>query len=245
MTKRLDRHKPVEGSTKQTPTPSREELGQKSYEQGHSFEKKVAELYRLLHYDVEHGRLFSGRQVDLILTGRLGDLTLCRAIECKVGPVNADHIDSFIAKLHLVRAEYPTVQGSIISAVSFTDAIKSQAHREGIQLTLYRDLAAQLLDGHSYAHSLCARDCEKHLSAIRWTSTSNPILVSMPPVIVPRRFSLSLNGSRQGIGTNLRFLETWAWEVILIENDCLSPSHIVFEGTAGKPPSCFDRPPKC
>lgn len=138
---------------------SRMERGRKSYEGGHSFEDRVAELYRLLHYDVEHGRLFSGRQVDIFLIGRFGDLIVHRAIECKVGPVKAEHIDSFIAKLRLVRREYPSAQGTIISSTSFTDAIKSQAAQEGIQLTLYRDLAAQLLDGHAYAQNLI-RYCE-------------------------------------------------------------------------------------
>jgi RNA polymerase sigma factor (sigma-70 family) len=139
--------------------PDRAEAGRRGYEEGHSFEKRVSELYRLLHYDIEHGRLFSGRQIDLFLTGRFGDLTLYRAIECKVGPVKADHLDSFIAKLHLVRREYPSAQGTIVSAVSFTDAITSQAAQEGVQLTLYRDLAAQLFDGHAYVKGLM-EDCE-------------------------------------------------------------------------------------
>lgn len=128
--------------------------GRRSYEDGHSFEDRVDELYRLLHYKVEHGRLFAGRQVDLFLIGRFGDMTLHRAIECKVGQVKSDHIDSFIAKLRLVQREYPAASGTIVSAVSFTDAVASQAAQEGIQLTLYRDLAAQLFDGNSYAQSL-------------------------------------------------------------------------------------------
>ncbi len=84
------------------------EMGRRSYEEGYSFEERVSELYRLLRYDVENGRLFSGRQVDLFLTGHFGDLTVYRAIECKNGTVKADHIDSFVAKLRLVRREYPS-----------------------------------------------------------------------------------------------------------------------------------------
>lgn len=83
----------------------------------------MAELYRLLRYNVEQGRLFSGRQIDLFLSGRFSDLILQRAIECKAGPVKAEHIDEFIAKLRLVRREFPAAQGTIISGVSFTDAI--------------------------------------------------------------------------------------------------------------------------
>ena len=135
-------------------TAGRAEQGRRSYEEGHSFEDRVAELYRLLCYDVVHGRIFSGRQVDLFLTGRFGDLTVYRAIECKISPLKAEHIDSFIAKLRLVRREYPSAQGTMVSAASFTDAITAQAAQEGIQLTLFRDLAAQLFDGHVYAQNI-------------------------------------------------------------------------------------------
>ena len=130
------------------------EQGRRNNEGGHSFEERAAELYRLLRYDVEHGRLFSGRQVDLFLTTRLGDITIRRAVECKSGPVKAEHIDEFLIKFRLVRREYPTAIGTIISLASFTDAVASHAAAEGIQLTLYRDLAAQLLDGHLYAQNL-------------------------------------------------------------------------------------------
>ena len=143
------------------PTLSRVEQGRQSQREGQYFEDRVGELYRLLRYNVEHGRLFSGHQVDLFLTGRFGDLTLHRAIECKAGPVKAEHIDEFIAKLRLVRRGYPAAQGTIISGVSFTDAIAAQAVQEGIQLTLYRDLAAQLFDGHGYVRSLIA-ECESN-----------------------------------------------------------------------------------
>ncbi len=137
------------------------EMGRRSYEEGYSFEERVSELYRLLRYDVENGRLFSGRQVDLFLTGHFGDLTVYRAIECKNGTVKADHIDSFVAKLRLVRREYPSALGTIVSAVSFTDAVASQAAQEGIQLTLYRDLSAQLFDGHAYVNNL-KRECDSN-----------------------------------------------------------------------------------
>jgi hypothetical protein len=137
----------------------RSERGAQSYREGYSFEEKVAELYRLLHYEVEHGRIFGGRQVDLFITTTYGDMRIQRAIECKAGPVLADHIDSFVAKLRLVRTEYPATHGTIISGASFTDAVTAHAAREGIQLTLYRDLAAQLFDGHAYAQNLL-RECQ-------------------------------------------------------------------------------------
>ena len=138
---------------------NRKKRGADSYREGYSFEDKVAELYRLLHYNVEHGRIFGGRQVDLFITTSFGDMKLQRAIECKAGAVLVEHIDSFIAKLRLVRCEYPAALGTIVSGVSFTDAVTAHAVREGIQLTLHRDLAAQLFDGYGYAQNLL-RECE-------------------------------------------------------------------------------------
>jgi RNA polymerase sigma factor (sigma-70 family) len=132
----------------------RKELGRLSHEKGYNFEDQVAELYRLQHYKVEHGRIFSGRQVDIFLERKLADLTIYRAIECKSGPVKAEDIDSFVAKLTLVKKEYPSALGTIVSGSTFTDAVTTHAHAVGIQLTLIRDLSAQLFDGQAYVRNL-------------------------------------------------------------------------------------------
>lgn len=130
------------------------ELGAKNYAKGYSFEDEVNELYRLQHYEVEHNRLFGGRQIDFFLTRRLADLTIYRAIEAKSGPVGADEIDAFTAKLQLVRIEYPSAIGTIVSGSTFTAAVAAHAAAVGIQLTLFRDLAAQLFDGNGYVRNL-------------------------------------------------------------------------------------------
>ncbi len=139
----------------------RSDIGRRNYEEGHAFEQRVAELYRLQGYEVEHGRLFSGRQVDLFISRRLGDYSLQRAIECKAGRVRAEDLDSFYSKLRAVSAEYPRVDGTIVSNDGFSDAIASQAHALGVQLTLFRDLSASLFDGHKYAHWL-VNECESN-----------------------------------------------------------------------------------
>jgi uncharacterized protein YjbI with pentapeptide repeats len=136
------------------PLTSRQELGKLSEQRGRSFEERVVETYKLLHYQVEHGRLFSGRQVDIFLIGHFGDLTVHRAIECKAGPVSVDDLDVFLHKLVLVHRDYPGALGTIVSGISFTDAVTAHAAAIGVQLTLLRDLSGQLLDGHGYARSL-------------------------------------------------------------------------------------------
>ncbi|MFX0140071.1 MAG: TIR domain-containing protein [Candidatus Hodarchaeota archaeon] len=137
----------------------RSKIGIESQKKGRTFEERVAELYRLLHYKVNHGRIFSGRQVDIFLIGKFGDLTIHRAIECKSGEVFTSHIDNFLTKLRLVQKEFPSAQGTIVSGTSFSDAVISNAAALGIQLITYRDLEAQLFDGFSYAKSLI-NECE-------------------------------------------------------------------------------------
>ena len=133
---------------------SRKVRGRKNYKAGYAFEDRVAEAYRLLGYKVEHGRLFGGRQVDLYLELKLGDLQVRRAIECKAGGVTADHLDKFLIKLDLVKQEYPDALGTVISGASFTNEVRTHANTKGIQLTSYRELSAQILDAPSYAQAL-------------------------------------------------------------------------------------------
>jgi hypothetical protein len=121
-----------------------------NYAKGYSFEDRVAEAYRLLGYSVEHGRIFSGRQVDLFLDGVFGDVRLVRAIECKVGDVTTDDIDRFLLKLALVKREYPIASGTVVGGRAFTDAVTSHAAAVGVQLTYYKDLHAQLIEGTGY-----------------------------------------------------------------------------------------------
>jgi uncharacterized protein YjbI with pentapeptide repeats len=133
---------------------NRSTQGAQNAEQGAIFEQRVAEIYRLMGYEVTHGQIFSGRQVDLILRMTVGDLIVVRAIECKRGPVRTDDLDAFINKLKLVRHELPLAQGAIVTGDKFTDATEAHAAREGVQLITYWDLSAKLFNGEAYAVSL-------------------------------------------------------------------------------------------
>lgn len=145
----------TQNKAKSSPSPS--DRGRDNQQKGAWFEQQIADLYRLLHYDVEHGRLFEGRQVDLFLAGRFGDLAVYRAIECKAGPVTTEHVDKLLLKLQLVRRQYPSAQGTIVAMSGFTDAVTSHAAAVGIQLTEHRDLQAHLFDAHNYVHALLDR----------------------------------------------------------------------------------------
>ncbi|HEX5411041.1 MAG TPA: pentapeptide repeat-containing protein [Terriglobia bacterium] len=139
----------------------RQTQGRENYERGYAFEDRVADTYRLLGYAVSGGRFFSGRQVDLFLQQNLGDLQINRAVECKVGEVTADDLDKFALKLKLVRREFPDASGTIVGGLSFTDTVRTHASAEGIHIISYRELSAQILDGHLYAQAL-VREIEQN-----------------------------------------------------------------------------------
>ncbi len=124
-----------------------------------SFTEKVATLYKLLHYDVDQEKVIYGRNVGLFLTGHFGDMTIYRVIDCVPGQVTVQHIDDLVRKLELMRREYPTAYGSIITGVSFIENIIDQSKALGIQIVTYTNLLAQLLDGHIYADAIL-RECE-------------------------------------------------------------------------------------
>ncbi len=141
-------------SQKETTIEARQRAGRERREKGAQFEEKVAEYFRLHHYDVQHGRLFGGRQVDIFLTRKLGDLTIQRALECKAGGVSVDDLDRFVIKLGLVRLEYPAALGTLVSGAAFTDAVAAHAAKIGVQLTTFRDLSSHLFDGMSYVDAI-------------------------------------------------------------------------------------------
>jgi DNA-directed RNA polymerase specialized sigma24 family protein len=132
----------------------KQERGSRAFIDGHNLEHRAAELYRLIGYSVEERRGFDGREVDLFITQRLGDLQIHRAIECKLTVVTAEDLDIFLNKLKLVRREYPNALGGMVSLGQFTPSVASHAAREGITLTTFRDLEASLIDGHGYCLSL-------------------------------------------------------------------------------------------
>lgn len=118
------------------------------------FEERVAEIYRLLHFNVEYGRKFSEREVKLFLARRLGDITIYRAIDCQLDTIEQSHIDAFALTMRNVTQEYSSVHGTIVTSTSFKPDLDVYAKGQNIQLITYKDLSSQLLDGHKYAHRL-------------------------------------------------------------------------------------------
>jgi hypothetical protein len=118
------------------------------------FISRVADIYQLLHYEVERRKLFDGREATLFLSRKIGDLMIHRAVECLIDEVEPKTIDEFTSTLRAIQRSYPSAQGTIISNKPIGGTAFSYAKNERIQLETIKNLEAQLLDGHSYAGNL-------------------------------------------------------------------------------------------
>ena len=127
-----------------------------------SFIDKIAELYRLFHYEVEFNTIVCDHKVDLFLTGHLGDLTIYRIISCYLTEVGLNDLVVFQNKIDSIRQKYPSVIGTIVSGVSFSDIVSSNANKyHNIQLITFMELSSQLVDGFTYAQKLI-KECESN-----------------------------------------------------------------------------------
>lgn len=118
------------------------------------FVEQAAALFRMMHFEVQRGRDFAGRQAPLFLIGTLGDVTVHRVVEClPFGGTVAD-IDRFAATLRHVRKEYPTATGTLVMGASLTPELAEQVQADGITLATLERLNAQLFDGRAYAMQL-------------------------------------------------------------------------------------------
>lgn len=119
-----------------------------------SFDAQVAELYRLLRYDVEAGKAVSDEPFDLYLTLNPGDIVIRRAIACRPGPVSLEELDDFARQLGSARRQDPGLLGTIVSGASFTEEVTKRAQSCGVQLITLRELSARLLEGRAYVERL-------------------------------------------------------------------------------------------
>ena len=119
-----------------------------------SFDAQVAELYRLLRYHVEAGKVLSGVPIDLYLTLYTGDIVVRRAIACRPGPVSEENVDDFARQLNSARREEPNLLGTVVSGASFMEAVTKRAQSCGVQLITLRELSARLLEGRAYVERL-------------------------------------------------------------------------------------------
>ncbi len=106
--------------------------GKESYEKGHRFEEQVAELYRMIGFQVEIDRLIGGRQIDLVLRQNIGNMTIPFIVECKTHQVTMDEVNTFQVSLNIARQEEPRYLGIMVSNTGFARNCREAAGKLGV-----------------------------------------------------------------------------------------------------------------
>jgi WD40 repeat protein len=133
---------------------TRVQAGKESYEKGHSFEEQVAELYRMIGFNVEIDRLIGGRQIDLVLRQNIGTMTIPFIVECKSYQVAMDDLDKFRLKLDLAKKKNPRYLGIMVSNTGFARNCREAAEEAGVECVLFSDLSRSLIDFTAYTKTL-------------------------------------------------------------------------------------------
>lgn len=118
------------------------------------FLDQTADIFRLMHYDVQTDHICGGRTVDLFLTGRLGDVTIRRIIQCLPAGGTFNDVEGFATTLRRARKEVPAVTGTIVLGADLPTDAAALAYDEDIAVTTLHQLDAQLMDGRVYAQRL-------------------------------------------------------------------------------------------
>ncbi|MDQ6946640.1 MAG: restriction endonuclease, partial [Actinomycetota bacterium] len=114
------------------------------------FERRIAELYRALGYDVKPNIGLYGQQVDLLAQRQVegaGRITI--AIECKdhARSLGNQVIQDFVATITSLRAADPSMVGVVVSASGFTQSARAVVQSVPfVTLLTVESLSGQLLD---------------------------------------------------------------------------------------------------
>ncbi|MBI3681727.1 MAG: pentapeptide repeat-containing protein, partial [Acidobacteria bacterium] len=126
---------------------------------GRTFEDKVAQVLRLLGYEVEVNVLESGSQVDIIARKQDPVNPTTALVECKDHEKPSGVVDVRALHSRVAAASDRNARGLLVSRSGFTAEAKSQAANLPISLTTYDDLLSGLVDLRDYLADLI-RDVE-------------------------------------------------------------------------------------
>ena len=121
-----------------------------SENKGKKFENQVAELFRLLNYDITQNINFHGHQIDILLETILpGDFHFITAIECKYlekGNLRKNDAISDINKLKDLLQNDKINYAKIVTNNGFSKDLHTVAKSNGISLSVYRELEGKIID---------------------------------------------------------------------------------------------------
>jgi hypothetical protein len=125
-------------------------------EKGTNFEESVAEMLRLLGYDVKRDEGIAGSQLDLIACRATGAINESYVVECKdwKDRVSIETIRQFDSTVRAARTRQPSLQGIIVARTGFTREAKMEAEALAIQAISFDELDRKLIDLGPYAKLL-------------------------------------------------------------------------------------------
>ncbi len=140
--------------------------GLRSQAKGRLFEDRVAEVYRLLGFDVKQDVKISGVQLDLLIEQRFGGFRTQAVVECKDKRVAADDRDQILAQQNVVQRANPRLRWVTVSAQGFAADTRTALESAGVDCITYSELMRELVPLEDYAAGLIAD--YNHYRAERW-----------------------------------------------------------------------------
>lgn len=114
---------------------------------GHDFENQVANLFRILGYQVTIRQTLASREIDIVCKKTDLPIPVTYIVECKSGKVITDDVDTFHAKLVAIRRNHPSHTFSvpvIVHQGQIVGHALEQANNVGIQCYEFADLLRKI-----------------------------------------------------------------------------------------------------
>jgi hypothetical protein len=123
---------------------------------GKRFEDKVANIYRLLGFEVKQDFAFHGIQIDLQVQKKEAGFTIQAIVECKETQITSKERDQILAQQNLAQRKLPMMRWIAISAQGFAAGSRTSLEEAGITCLTYGELLSELVPIEHYARKLIA-----------------------------------------------------------------------------------------
>ncbi|MFO1495839.1 MAG: pentapeptide repeat-containing protein [Lysobacterales bacterium] len=123
--------------------------------QGRTFEQRVAELLRLLGYEVSGETMGDGNRIDLIAKSRSGLRAEHFVIECKdqKAAISKDQVEKLWIWRDRERRSVPGADGMFITSGDYAPAARASAEVHGLLLSTLKELERKLFDPEPYVQT--------------------------------------------------------------------------------------------
>ena len=131
-------------------------LGAESYRKGKRFEDEVADIYRLLGFEVKRNFELHSIQIDLQVQKKEAGFTIQAIVECKDTQITSKERDQILAQQNLAQRKLPMMRWIAISAQGFAAGSRTSLEEAGITCLTYGELLSELVPIEQYARKLIA-----------------------------------------------------------------------------------------